>query len=440
MMEMGMSYRPTFMEVWTVDATTTDTKMRAVLANATTAMANGTAVATAVAVDSSANPAMAGQPVSFTATVSPAAPGTATPTGMVQFEVDGNRLGSPVAVAGGVAVSPSISSLAVGSHGVTATFTDATLTFLASTGVLNGQIVAAHTSTALAASPASVVYGQSATLTATVSNLDTADAITGTVRFYDGAQLLGHATVGPGGVAALTTSALTGGAHSLTASYVGTATLAASTSAAVGLAVSPARTAATLGTSSATAICGQPVTLTASVANLDTAPVPDGGKVTFYLDYGTTAAKVLGTATLSGGAATLTTGPNAFSAGQHTVTAVYGGTANLQGSTSGAVAEAVSQAPTAVALGSSPAGTVTYGQSVTFTIVVTDPDTGLVPTGKVQIFDGSTRLATVTLDSLGQASWTTGALSRGSHMITAVYQGTANFQPSTSDAVALSVV
>jgi hypothetical protein len=70
--------------------------------------------------------------------VSVTAPGAGTPTGTVQFKIDGVNFGSPVAVDGtGHATSGSTTSLAVGSHSVTATYSgDAN--FLGSIGSLAG--------------------------------------------------------------------------------------------------------------------------------------------------------------------------------------------------------------------------------------------------------------------------------------------------------------
>jgi hypothetical protein len=54
------------------------------------------------------------------------------------------------------------------------------------------------------------------------------------------------------------------------------------------------------------------------------------------------------------------------------------------------------------------------------------------PTGTVTFSDGSTTLGTVTLDSNGQADFTTSALSVGNHTITAIYQGSVYYLPSTA--------
>ena len=64
------------------------------------------------------NPSALGQPVTFTATVSANAPGSATPTGSVGFLVDGSPIGA-APLTNGVATFTTL-NLAAGSHSVTA--------------------------------------------------------------------------------------------------------------------------------------------------------------------------------------------------------------------------------------------------------------------------------------------------------------------------------
>ncbi len=71
----------------------------------------------------------------------------------------------------------------------------------------------------------------------------------------------------------------------------------------------------------------------------------------------------------------------------------------------------------------------TVGQSVTFTATVTG--TGGTPTGTVTFKDGTTTLGTGTLAG-GVATFTTTALTQGSHPITAMYNGDPTFAVSTS--------
>jgi subtilase family protein/Big-like domain-containing protein/fervidolysin-like protein len=73
-------------------------------------------------VGSSVNPSVAGQSVTFTATVTAVAPGSGTPTGTVQFKIDGVDFGAPVALAGGSATSGSTTTLSVASHSITAVY------------------------------------------------------------------------------------------------------------------------------------------------------------------------------------------------------------------------------------------------------------------------------------------------------------------------------
>jgi hypothetical protein len=90
---------------------------------------------TNTAVASSLNPSAYGDSVTFRATVT----GTGTPTGSVQFTVDGNDLGAPAALVDGSATSDPISDLSATNHVVTAAYTsDDPGSFADSTGILPG--------------------------------------------------------------------------------------------------------------------------------------------------------------------------------------------------------------------------------------------------------------------------------------------------------------
>ncbi len=82
---------------------------------------------------SSANPALPGSNVTFTMTVSAVAPGAGTPTGSVDFRVDGTVIGSS-ALSGGVA-SFTTNNLSLGSHTVAAEYAG-TLNFIGTTNSL----------------------------------------------------------------------------------------------------------------------------------------------------------------------------------------------------------------------------------------------------------------------------------------------------------------
>jgi hypothetical protein len=109
---------------------------------------------------SSANPAIFGQPVTFTATISPVAPSTGTPTGTVQFSVNGSAVGSPVTLSGGQATYSS-STLAIGSDSITAVYSGDS-NFIGSAATALSQAVNKATQTITFTAPTSpVTYGVS---------------------------------------------------------------------------------------------------------------------------------------------------------------------------------------------------------------------------------------------------------------------------------------
>jgi uncharacterized repeat protein (TIGR03803 family) len=166
---------------------------------------------------------------------------------------------------------------------------------------------------------------------------------------------------------------------------------------------------------------GQAVTFTAAVTSKIGAP-PNGETVSFM--KGTT---VLGTGTLSDGSASITT--KTLKVGTNAIKAVYAGDSNFAGSTSKAVSQVVSKATTTTTLASSH-NPSSFGQSVTFTASVT-PQFGGTPTGTVTFYDGTTLLKTVALSG-GVAKFTTSALARGKHTITATYNGSTSFTGSSA--------
>ena len=71
---------------------------------------------------SSANPSQTGQGVTFTATISPVAPGAGEPTGTVRFTVNGANLGGTGRADQRVGQSPQFSSLSPGTYKIEATY------------------------------------------------------------------------------------------------------------------------------------------------------------------------------------------------------------------------------------------------------------------------------------------------------------------------------
>lgn len=94
-----------------------------------------TPASTAALLVSSSNPAPPGQSVTFTATIGAVAPSTATPTGSVQFKIDGVAVGPPVALVNGVAAYSTSSLSHNSAHSVEAVYAGPP-NFLGSTAVL----------------------------------------------------------------------------------------------------------------------------------------------------------------------------------------------------------------------------------------------------------------------------------------------------------------
>ena len=125
---------------------------------------------TSATVISSLNPSTYGQAVSFTTNVAVLAPGAGTPSGTVQFVVDGGNFGSPVTLAAGSATSSSISTLMEGTHTVSAIYSGNSNFSTSSVALTGGQIVnQASATTSVTSNLNPSVYGQSVTLTATIN-------------------------------------------------------------------------------------------------------------------------------------------------------------------------------------------------------------------------------------------------------------------------------
>jgi hypothetical protein len=320
-----------------------------------------------------------------------------------------------------------------GTYAFTAAVTDSQSPADSDTQALSITVGKRPTSTALALSPSTSVWGQTVTMTATVSVLPPATgAATGTVRFFNGTTQLGTATIS-NGVATFTKSNFGVGTYSITAQYDGNASTAGSTSPARSLVVNMRQTSTALSLSATSTVFRQPVTMTATVSVVAPGTGTPTGTVRFY--DGTT---LLGSATLSNGVATFT--KSNFSVGSHSVTATYVGIATAATSTSAAVALTVAKGQTTTTLTASPAPQASVGTPVTYTATVTaqSPSSGQV-NGTMQFYDGATLVATRSLAG-NAATFTVTYASPGTHQIRAVYSGALNFLTSQSPIVTETIV
>jgi hypothetical protein len=381
---------------------------------------------------------VAGQTVTFTATIRDVSHIGFTPTGTVTFsDALTNGTTPPPATTlatrtldGAGQATFSTSSLAAGSHFIAIHY-NGNIYFRAGNAALVETIHHFATKTTVTSSPNPSDVGNAVTFTATVSSTGPGTP-TGMVRFMEGTSVLWQEAVGSTGQATFSTAGLAVGKHTITATYHSDPVFAASQGNDAGApqVVQRIATALNLSSSPRPSLFGEMVIFTAVVSARPPGRGNPEGVVTFE-----EGSKVLGTASLRlvGGTDRALFGIDTLSVGTHTVTAVYAGDTNFLPSTGNdsASPQVVHADATTTAVRAS-ANPSLFHQTVTFTTIVraTPPGAG-TPTGTVVFKDSGATLGTATLSN-GQATFTTAALAVGNHTITASYGGNKNFTASTS--------
>jgi hypothetical protein len=276
------------------------------------------------------------------------------------------------------------------------------------------------TTTTLTSSINPTSFGQSLTLTATITEQGAKAMPSGTVTFTDGSAIIGAASV-IDGIASLNTSTLVAGTHTITATYGGDGNYAVSTSAALTQVVNVVPTNITLSSNANPVEPNQQITYTATVTGQYGGVLT--GSVRFH-DNQTTAV-----IPISAGVAVLTESYSAT--GTHSIVASYSGDTNNLSSTSAVLTEYVQNFPipttTTVVTSGSPS---VVNSLVTFTATVT-PKHGSVPNGEsVTFYDGTTQIGTGKTVS-NVATFVTAALSVKAHSIKAIYLGDSTFKTSS---------
>ena len=399
--------------------------------------------ATSTAVTSSVNPSVSGQSLTYNVIVAPVAPASGTPTGTVIFLDGASNISGCVAlplVAGSAACN--VVYAGVGSHAITATYSGEANFTGSSSPVLTQTVNQDPSATVVTSSVNPSVSGQmvaySAVVTATSPGSGTP---TGTVTFMDGASPIGGCMAAPlvGGVASCTVMYPGVGTHTIGAVYGGDADFTASASSAFTQTVNQAATSMSLAPSTNPSVTGQGVTITATV----TVSAPGSGAPTGFVafeDGGTLVAACAAQPVSGAGIATCTT--SFVTAGQATLTAVYGGDADFTSSTAPGLTQTVNEGATATTAISTlnpslPDQMVTYKASV----APTAPASGR-PSGTLTFMDGGSPIRGCVARALadGTASCSIVYVGVGTHAITAIYNGDANFTGSTSPALTQSIV
>lgn len=296
-----------------------------------------------------------------------------------------------------------------------------------------------NTSTAVASSANPSVFGQSITLTATVTRATPCSPTpcsglpaSGTVTFKEGATILGMGILNGSGQATLMISTLPVAADALTAVYSGDDNYNASAGS-LTQTVNKATTLVGVQSLLNPSQIGDGVTFKATVLVLAPGSGSPTGNVTF-LDGDAE----LGTVALDASTGQATFSSSTLFLGDHQIKAVYSGDSSFKTSTSSPSPQTVKGFATVTTLSASRLG-AKPGEPVSFTMTVA-PKGGSATTviGSVALKDGASDLTTVPLDN-GTATFTSTALPLGTHTLTAVYTGGGTFDTSTSTPVTVVI-
>ncbi|MGP8008490.1 MAG: Ig-like domain repeat protein, partial [Acidimicrobiales bacterium] len=299
---------------------------------------------------SSSNPSVTGQTVTYSATAAPtAASGTVVPTGNIEF-LDGS---TPIAACGGatgVAVNASgvatcpVAYATIGTHSITAVYLGDTNYTGSTSTALTQTVNKASTTTTVTSSVNPSVVDQAVTYTATAAPSGSGSGTpTGNIEFLQGGTAIaacGGATgvATTGGVATCSVTYSATGTNSITATYLGDANYAGSTSTVLSQVVNTAPTTTTVTSSLNPSATGQSVTFTGTASSSIGTPT---GNIEF-LENGTAVAACGGAAGEADNGSGVATCAVTFGAtGTDTLVAKYLGSATLSPSTSTTLTQTV---------------------------------------------------------------------------------------------------
>ena len=387
-------------------------------------------IVTTTSVSVAPNPLSLGSTATITAIVVPES-GTVS-SGTVAFYVDGALLGTAQPSSGEATFAYSPAS--VGNKSIAASYSGDSI-FLPSTSLLTTLIVEetgpAKVATSVVATPTSItaIEGETASIQIDVVP-DGGGTPTGIIAIqFDGGPVSTLSLVD--GSASWTSPSLVAGNHGIQIAYLGDDDFLASAGQVPVVVTGPQgeiSTSTSLLLSSTSIVVGEQIIFTANVLPSSGTPVSIGA-VEFFVDGSS-----IGSADVINGTASLTHVPDTV--GTFQAIAVYGGaTGAYLGSTSvqasfSATEGGVELEPTTITL-SSLSTEYEIGQAATVSILVSASQSAGTPTGSVDVlFDGEAPIAVALVD--GTATWTTPALTAGSHTILVIYEGDAAFSGSAS--------
>ena len=357
------------------------------------------AASTTTSVTSSDTTSTTGDPVTFTAAVRSG--GSAVTSGTVQFSADGDNLGSPVALNGSGNATLTTSSLAEGTHLIRATYSGAT-GFLTSTGTVSQRV-------------------------------DNATTVTGNLYCNTGAITVPNAGAATPYPSNIRVSGLSGNVTKVTAELKGVTHQAPIDLDILLSGPTPATNLFLLSDGGGqNPVSNVNLTFDDAAASQVSATSLSSGTFRPTRVSDESNENLPAPAPALSSATALSTFNGAGGNGTWSLWVFDDATGDAGSISGGWCLRITSQAPTSTALTAAP-NPSDFGQSVTFTATVTsggDP----VTTGSVQFADNGTDLgAAVPVAADGTATYTTSALTAGTHPITATYSGSDDFAGSTGN-------
>jgi len=392
---------------------------------------------------SNPNPSGFGQTVTFTATVTTGA-GTGDLSGGVVFYEGSTQLAAAVpmeetATVGQDVAAITISTLAVGTHTITAVYDVTKDSYhFTSSGTIS-QSVLEGTVTTLAANEKTATVGDTVLFTATVAMANGgAYPLDGSVTFTAGSTILCNQNINAAGIATCSTSALTQGLNQITATY--TPASPSQIQPSIGLlsldVQAPASIQISIGGIQAQAnssfFFGNPLNLVGIVTGSPSVTTPATGTVAFF-----DGAQQIGTATLAGDQPQASFITSSLGVGSHAVTASYQGDANYKPCVSAPISLTVSQAQTVLTISALPA-TAIAGAPVALAAAITVIQGVATPTGTITFTSGGV--------AIGSQAVTAGPaiispiFAPGVHSIVATYSGDTNSSGAASLPLSLQVL
>ena len=363
--------------------------------------------ATTTTVTSSLAKSAVGQSVTFTATVAISGGGGVAPDGTVAFYDGATPLETAASINSGGVATYSTATLTQGTHAITAIYSgDGAKDIQASTSNVLNQDVQASTTSIISSTPNPSNFGASASFTAVITPSGSA-AATGTVTFLDGGSPIKTVTLGTNNQATFSTSTLSAGTHTITATYAGDTNNASSTTAAMMQIVN--KTTPNLAWSTPAAITyGTPLGATQLNAS--------SGGVAGTWTYTPPAGSLL-----AAGAQTLSVSFLPSDSTDYNVTTAT-------------VPLIVNKASPTVTVSTSGSPSI-YGAAITFTATFSSG-----PTGTVTFYDSGNPIGTGSLENTTATFSTTGKpLSVGVHAITASWAGDGNYTAVASSPITQTV-